>query len=75
MPAADREPGAFDQWSGAARADDAAAAAPGELKPHDNLRDRQEQLLDEGIQETYPASDPVAVVNLRKTIDSGLTGA
>ena len=28
------------------------------------LRARQEALLDEGVEETFPASDPVAVVRL-----------
>lgn len=28
------------------------------------VRARQERLLDEGIEETFPASDPVAIVRL-----------
>jgi hypothetical protein len=52
---------AYKRGSSGARADEAAAAA------HDvdrDLRDRQERLLDEGLEETFPASDPVAVVRL-----------
>jgi hypothetical protein len=52
----------YDSGSGGARADEAAAAA--EVAPDCSLRARQEALLDEGVQETFPASDPVAVVRL-----------
>jgi hypothetical protein len=61
-----------DQTKSAAREDHdsdgpyAKTAAPVEGKP-DQLRDkdrlaqnRQEALLDEGLEETFPASDPVA---------------
>ena len=44
-----------------AHADDAAAAAPGDLQDGADLDARQDQLLDEGIEETFPASDPVSV--------------
>lgn len=47
--------------AGQANADLAAAAAPGDRKPDENLSDRQEQLLDEAVEETFPASDPVSV--------------
>ncbi len=59
-----RDPGPYVRGSGAAYADDAAAAAPGELMPGADLRARQEALLDEAIQETFPASDPVAVMRI-----------
>lgn len=49
-----------------AEADDAAAAAPGKLEPGDDLRERQEALLDEAVQETFPASDPVSVARVRQ---------
>lgn len=55
---------AFERGSGGARADDAAAAVPGERRPGANLKERQDRLLDEGLEETFPASDPVAVVRL-----------
>jgi hypothetical protein len=49
--------------SSGARADE-AAATPGRAAPDRDLRARQERLLDEGLDETFPASDPVAVVRL-----------
>lgn len=47
--------------SSGARADDAASAAPGDIGPGCDAKARQEQLLDEGIEETFPASDSVSV--------------
>jgi hypothetical protein len=41
-------------------ADRAAEAAPGPSRPGEDLRERQEKLIDEAIQETFPASDPIA---------------
>ncbi len=47
--------------------DDAAA---GDLKPkneergHDQGHKRRDELLDEGVEETFPASDPVAVKHI-----------
>jgi len=38
----------------------AADAAPADRKPGEDLVARQEALLDEAIQETFPASDPIA---------------
>jgi hypothetical protein len=55
---------AYERGSSGARADEAAARAPGELAAEEDLRARQEQLLDEGLEETFPASDPVAVMRL-----------
>jgi len=46
--------------AGQANADMAADAAPGDLQPGDDLAERQDQLLDEAVQETYPASDPIS---------------
>ena len=46
--------------AGQANADMAADAAPGDLEPGEDMRARQEQLLDEAVQETYPASDPIS---------------
>ncbi len=45
-----------------ARAPEAAERAPDEAAA--DLRARQERLLDEGLEETFPASDPVAVMRL-----------
>lgn len=45
---------------GQQNADRAAESAPGPLKPGDDLRERQDQLLDEAVEETFPASDPIA---------------
>jgi hypothetical protein len=42
-------------------ADLAAARAPGDRQPGEDLAERQEQLLDEGVEETFPASDAVSV--------------
>ena len=47
--------------AGHVNADLAAERAPGDRQPGEDMAARQEQLLDEGIEETYPASDPVAV--------------
>ena len=63
-PARRRDPpkiDAFMKGGSGARADDAAAAAPGDMGPDCDARVRQEQLLDEGVEETFPASDPVSV--------------
>jgi hypothetical protein len=39
---------------------------PGSLGPEaQSLRERQERLLDEGIEETFPASDPVSVSEVK----------
>ena len=46
--------------AGQANADMAAEAAPGDRKPDEDLAERQDQLLDEAVQETYPASDPIS---------------
>ena len=43
---------------GQANADRAAAAAPGERKKGEDLEERQDELLDEAVQESFPASDP-----------------
>ncbi len=51
----------LDEVAGAARADEAAAKAPGERLEHHDPEERQEQLLEEGLEETFPASDPVSV--------------
>lgn len=51
----------LEEASGAARADEAAASAPGERTAECDLDERQDKLVDEGVEETFPASDPVSV--------------
>jgi hypothetical protein len=41
-------------------ADRAAEAAPGDRKPGEDLDKRQDQLLDQAVEETFPASDPIS---------------
>jgi hypothetical protein len=41
-------------------ADKAAESAPGERKPGEDLDQRQEDLVDEAVEETFPASDPIS---------------
>ncbi|WP_407527008.1 hemerythrin domain-containing protein [Methylobacterium oryzisoli] len=45
---------------GKPRADMAAAAAPGKRVPGEDLRHRQDRLLDEALEETFPSSDPIS---------------
>jgi len=59
--AAGSEGGGDETVAGAARADEAAASAPGERTEDCDADERQEQLLQEGLEETFPASDPVSV--------------
>ncbi len=46
--------------AGQANADLASATAPGDRKPGEDMEARQEQLLDEAVEESFPASDPVS---------------
>ena len=52
----DLEPGASTDT----KADKAAETAPGERKPGEDLDQRQEDLVDEAVEETFPASDPIS---------------
>jgi hypothetical protein len=52
--------------SGQFNADLAARSAPGNRVPGEDLRQRQEQLLDEAIEETFPASDPISPKRITK---------
>ena len=55
------EPLPIEQSSGGqANADLAAASAPGERKAGEDMEERQEQLIDEAVEESFPASDPVS---------------
>jgi hypothetical protein len=56
----ERKPSVYETGSSAAHADDAAAAAPGDRKPDDDPEAREDALLDEAVQETFPASDPIS---------------
>jgi hypothetical protein len=56
----DRKPSVYETGSGAARADEAAADAPGDARPGEDKRQRREKLLDEAVEETFPASDPIS---------------
>lgn len=40
---------------------DASKEAPGDRDEDCDLEARQEELIDEGVAETFPASDPVSV--------------
>jgi hypothetical protein len=53
-------PGAYETGTSAAHADDAAAAAPGESRPGEDPAKRADQLLEEAVEETFPASDPIS---------------
>ena len=44
----------------------AAAAAPGDRVPGEDLKQRQEQLVDQAIEETFPASDPISPKRITK---------
>ncbi len=46
--------------------DRAADAAPGPRVPDEDLEKRQDQLLDEAVEETFPASDPIAPKRITK---------
>ncbi|CAO4155454.1 hypothetical protein [Methylorubrum extorquens] len=52
--------------SGQFNADLAARSTPGEQASDENLRQRQEQLLDLAIEETFPASDPTSPKRITK---------
>jgi hypothetical protein len=51
---------------GQPRADLAAANAPGQRQPGEDLERRQDQLLDQAIEETFPASDPISPKRITK---------
>jgi hypothetical protein len=44
----------------------AAKAAPGERVPGEDLKQRQEKLVDEAVEETFPASDPISPKKITK---------
>ena len=44
----------------------AAAATPGDRVPGEDLKQRQEQLVDQAVEETFPASDPISPKRITK---------
>ena len=57
----DGAPAPVERGSGGqANADQAAGSAPGERKQGEDLDKRQDQLVDEAVEETFPASDPIS---------------
>ena len=44
----------------------AAEAAPGDRVPGEDLKQRQEQLVDQAVEETFPASDPISPKRITK---------
>jgi hypothetical protein len=46
--------------------DRAADRAPGDRVPGENLDQRQDRLIDEAVEETFPASDPIAPKRITK---------
>ena len=59
------------QGTSAARGAEADAAG---CRPDASARDRQEALLDEAIEETFPASDPVSVIRVAERGDLSSRG-
>jgi len=49
-----------------ARTDQAAASAPGDRVPGEDLKQRQDQLVDQAVEETFPASDPISPKHITK---------
>jgi hypothetical protein len=54
-----RNPGQIDS-------DRAADDAPGDRVLGEDLAERQEKLVDEAVEETFPASDPIAPKRITK---------
>jgi len=48
------------------KANRAADAAPGQCCPDENLEERQDKLLDEAVEETFPGSDPISPKRITK---------
>jgi hypothetical protein len=71
MPLVKEEPGQAevqrdDRRTGQSLADLAAQSAPGNRKPDEDLAARQDALLDEAVEETFPASDPISPQRITK---------
>ena len=52
--------------TGQLNADLAAERAPGDRVEGEDLTERQDQLLDEAVEETFPASDPISPKRITK---------
>ena len=52
--------------AGQPKADLAAESAPSDHAPDENLQQRQDELLDEAVEETFPASDPISPKRITK---------
>ena len=50
----------------AAKVEPAAASAPGDRVPGEDLKQRQDQLVDQAVEETFPASDPISPKRITK---------
>ena len=56
----DPRPAPISRGSGGDNANRAADRAPGERREGEDLDKRQDQLVDEAVEETFPASDPIS---------------
>jgi hypothetical protein len=56
----DTKRGALEAGTSAQWADEAARDAPGDAQPGEDAELRREKLLDEAVEETFPASDPIS---------------
>src|SRR5215212_9421262 len=59
-------PGATAERTEQAKSDLAAASAPGDRVPGEDLKQRQDQLVDQVVEETFPASDPISPKRITK---------
>jgi hypothetical protein len=50
----------------AAKVEPAVASAPGDRAAGEDLKQRQEQLVDQAVEETFPASDPISPKRITK---------
>ena len=48
------------------KADEAAGAAPAQHAPDEDLDARQDKLLDQAVEETFPGSDPISPKRITK---------
>ena len=56
-----KRPAPIERASGGQHhADRAAESAPGDRQEGEDMDERQDQLVDEAVEETFPASDPIS---------------
>jgi hypothetical protein len=48
------------------KANQAAGAAPDQQAPGENIEERQDKLLDQAVEETFPGSDPISPKRITK---------